>query len=383
MIFSINSPPQVLFGSGSSEQTGQKLKELGCRKVFCVHGKNVQKSGIADRVISAITNEGIEVVRFAEVVADPPDEVIEKGAAIAKKEEVDGIVGIGGGSALDTAKAINVLLGNPSPITRYHDKSIEILPGKVLVLLPTTAGTGSEVNNVSVVTDTKKNVKSGVKGKACVADLAIVDPQFTLGLPARATAITGMDTLAHGIESMTTILANPMADMLDEKVIELVTRFLPVAVENGNDLKARTNLSFAAMLAGMAFDNTVLHLGHAIAHSMGAVYHIPHGIACSIALPEVIEYIVDVHPEKIKTIGSIMGLNLEGLSIQETGKAVAGKVRDFAKSMGMPTMKELNLDKNLLEKVAEMAPHDDCAAFMPKEAPQETILELLYKAYER
>ena len=250
-------------------------------------------------------------------------------------------------------------------------------------MLPTTAGTGSEVNNVSVVTDTKKNVKSGVKGKACVADLAIVDPQFTLGLPARATAITGMDTLAHGIESMTTILANPMADMLDEKVIELVTRFLPVAVENGNDLKARTNLSFAAMLAGMAFDNTVLHLGHAIAHSMGAVYHIPHGIACSIALPEVIEYIVDVHPEKIKTIGSIMGLNLEGLSIQETGKAVAGKVRDFAKSMGMPTMKELNLDKNLLEKVAEMAPHDDCAAFMPKEAPQETILELLYKAYER
>lgn len=383
MIFSINSPPQVLFGSGSSEQTGQKLKELGCRKVLCVHGKNVQKSGIADRVISAITNEGIEVVRFAEVVADPPDEVIEKGAAIAKKEEVDGIVGIGGGSALDTAKAINVLLGNPSPITRYHDKSIEILPGKVLVLLPTTAGTGSEVNNVSVVTDTKKNVKSGVKGKACVADLAIVDPQFTLGLPARATAITGMDTLAHGIESMTTILANPMADMLDEKVIELVTRFLPVAVENGNDLKARTNLSFAAMLAGMAFDNTVLHLGHAIAHSMGAIYHIPHGIACSIALPEVIEYIVDVHPEKIKTIGSIMGLNLEGLSIQETGKAVAGKVRDFAKSMGMPTMKELNLDKNLLEKVAEMAPHDDCAAFMPKEAPQETILELLYKAYER
>ena len=383
MIFSINSPPEVLFGSGSSEQTGKKLKELGCTKVLCVHGQNVQKSGIADRVINNIKSEGIEVVRFAEVVADPPDEVIEKGAAIAKEEGIDGIVGIGGGSALDTAKAINVHMGNPSPITRYHDKSIEILPGKVLVLLPTTAGTGSEVNNVSVVTDTKKNVKSGVKGKACVANLAIVDPQFTLGLPAKITAITGMDTLAHGIESMTTILANPMADMLDEKVIQLVTRYLPVAVENGDDLEARTNLSFAAMLAGMAFDNTVLHLGHAIAHSMGAVYHIPHGVACAIALPEVIEYIVDVHPEKIKTVGTIMGLNLEGLSIQETGKAVADKVRDFARSIGMPTMKELDLDKNLLEKVAEMAPHDDCAAFIPKETSSETILQLLHKAYER
>ena len=156
-----------------------------------------------------------------------------------------------------------------------------------------------------------------------------------------------------------------------------------MAVENGDDLEARTNLSFAAMLAGMAFDNTVLHLGHAIAHSMGAVYHIPHGVACAIALPEVIEYIVDVHPEKIKTVGTIMGLNLEGLSIQETGKAVADKVRDFARSIGMPTMKELDLDKNLLEKVAEMAPHDDCAAFIPKETSSETILQLLHKAYER
>ncbi len=383
MVFSINSPPQVLFGSGSSEQTGEKLKELGCNKVLCVHGKFIQKSGIADRVINTITNEGIEVVRFGEVTADPPDEVIEKGAVIAREEAVDGVVGIGGGSALDTAKGINVLLGNPSPITRYHDKSIEILPGKVLVLLPTTAGTGSEVNNVSVITDTKNNKKSGVKGTACVANLAIVDPQFTTGLPARITAITGMDTFAHGVESMTSILANPMADMLDEKVIALVTRYLPVAIKNGSDINARSNLSFASMIAGMAFDNTVLHLGHAIAHTMGAVYHIPHGVACSIALPEVIEYIVDVHPEKIKIIGTIMGLNLEGLSIQETGKAVAGKVRGFSKSMGMPSMKELNIEKKLLEKVATMAPHDDCAEFIPKETTPETILELLYKAYDR
>jgi alcohol dehydrogenase len=383
MIFGINSPPQVLFGSGSSEQTGDKLRELGCKKVLCVHGKYIKKSGIADRVINTITNEGIEVVRFGEVTGDPPDEIIEKGAALAKKEEVDGVVGIGGGSALDTAKGINVLLGNPSPITRYHDKSIEISPGEVLVLLPTTAGTGSEVNNVAVITDTKNNKKSGVKGSACVAKLAIVDPQFTAGLPAKTTAITGMDTFAHGVESMTSILANPMADMLDEKVITLVTRYLPAAIKNGSDMTARSNLSFASMIAGMAFDNTVLHLGHAIAHTIGAVYHIPHGVACSIALPEVIEYIVDVLPEKIKIVGTIMGLNLKGMSIQETGKAVAGGVREFSKSMGMPTMKELNLEKNLLEKVAAMAPHDDCAEFIPKETTPETILELLYKAYDR
>jgi alcohol dehydrogenase class IV len=192
-----------------------------------------------------------------------------------------------------------------------------------------------------------------------------------------------MDTLAHGVESMTTILAQPMAELLCEKVISLVVQNLPVAIKDGKNLEARTNLSFAAMIAGMSFDNTVLHLGHAIAHTMGAVYHIPHGIACSIALPEAIEYISDVLPEKIKIIGRAMGLDMEGKSGVEAGKEVADFVRQFSKDMGLPTMKELDLDKDLLKKVAELAMKDDCTMFIPKETNSEIILELLYRAYER
>lgn len=383
MVFSLNSTPEILFGSGASEQTGAKVKELGCKKVLVVHGKHIKKSGIADKVIDTLVKEGIEIVRFEEVEPDPPDTIIEKGAAVAKEANVDGIIGIGGGSAQDTAKAINVLLGNAPPITRFLDKSLKMNPGKMLVLLPTTAGTGSEANNVAVITDTKNGVKGGVKGPACVPNLAIVDPDFTLDLPPRITAITGMDTLAHGVESMTTILAQPMAELLCEKVISLVVQNLPVAIKDGKNLEARTNLSFAAMIAGMSFDNTVLHLGHAIAHTMGAVYHIPHGIACSIALPEAIEYISDVLPEKIKIIGRAMGLDMEGKSGVEAGKEVADFVRQFSKDMGLPTMKELDLDKDLLKKVAELAMKDDCAMFIPKETNSEIILELLYRAYER
>lgn len=382
MVFNISSPPPVLFGAGASEQTGVKVKELGCKKVLCVHGKVIKQTGIADKIIANLTGAGIEVVPFAEVEPDPPEEIITRGAALAQEEQIDGIVGIGGGSALDTAKGINVLLGNPPPITRYYDKSIELKPGKVLVLLPTTAGTGSEANAVSVVTDTKNNKKGGVIGASCVASLAIVDPQFTAGLSPRMTAITGMDTFAHGVESMTSALNNPYADILDEKVITLVTRYLPAAVKNGADMTARSNLSLASLIAGMAFNDTILHLGHAIAHTMGAIFHIPHGVACAVALPEVIEYMVDLFPEKVKFVGAALGLDLAGKSIAETGRVVAGGIREFARILGLPGMKELNIERRSLQKVAAAALDDDCAHFLPRETTPEEILKMLEHAYD-
>ena len=156
-----------------------------------------------------------------------PAAMIEEGAVLAKAEGVDAIVGIGGGSALDAAKGINVLLGNPSPIIQYFDKSIPLKPGKVLVLIPTTAGTGSEANAISVVSDTEANIKSGVIGAPCVASLAIVDPGFTLGLPAEITAITGMDAFAHGVEALTSIAANPVSAILAERVSSWFMKTFP------------------------------------------------------------------------------------------------------------------------------------------------------------
>ena len=292
---------------------------------------------------------------------------------------MDGIIGIGGGSAQDTAKAINVLLGNPSPITRYLDKSIKMNPGKKLILLPTTAGTGSEANSVSVITDTKRGVKGGVIGPPCLPDLAIIDPDFTLGLSPKSTAITGMDTFAHGVESMTTILANPMGDMLAEKVISLLYKYLPIAVKDGSNLEARTNLSFAATIAGMAFENTVCiwviqlltpwcHLPHL------AWYRLCHSYSY------VSEYISDVMPDKIKVMARAMELDVEGKSPEEAGKIVADAVRALSKEISIPTMERTRHRKDVLEKVAEQATKDDTYPFIPKETPKETILELLHRA---
>lgn len=383
MIHEIQGTPPILFGAGSSEKTGEKVKELGCKKVLCVFGKNVKKTGFADRIMDLIKEEGIDIVTYNEVVPDPPDDMIEKGAAFAKSEKVDGIIGIGGGSAMDTTKAINTLLGNPSPITRYLDKSIPLKPGIKMILIPTTAGTGSEVNAISVITDTANEKKGGVIGAPCVASVAIVDPKFTFGLPSEITAITGMDALAHGVEALTSAAANPVSDILAERTIELVYNNLPRAIEDPDDETARTNLSLAAMIAGIAFNSAPPQLGHAIAHTLGAFYHISHGTLCSVGTPEAVEFVADVMPDKIKTIGKAMDVDVESSSPAELGKVVADRIRKFARNIGLQPFSELSVNKDQFDRVAERVLEDDCAYFVPKKIDANQVREILDKAYER
>ena len=382
MVYNIHPTPPILFGYGASEQVGVKLKEMGCKKVLLVNGSVIKRTGIADKILGLINKEGIEVVPYDKVVPDPPAEVVEEGAAFAKAQGIDGIVAIGGGSALDAAKAINVLLGNPSPITQYFDKSIPLKPGKTMVLIPTTAGTGSEVNAISVVSDTEKDIKSGVIGIPCVASLAIVDPIFTVGLPSGLTAATGIDAFSHGIEALTSIAANPVSDILAERVIKLVYENLPKAIKEPDNKEYRSNLSLAAMIAGIAFNDAPPQLGHAIAHTLGAVFHKNHGELCSVAQPIVVEYIADKSPAKIKIIASAMGVDVEGLDPVKAGEKVADAIREFTKSVGLPVMKDIGIDKNEIEKIAPQVLKDDCAHFIPKEIDVDTVVKLLHKTYE-
>ena len=382
MIYNIHPTPPILFGYGASEQVGAKLKEMGCKKVLVVHGSVIKRTGIADKILGLIQKEGIETVPYDKVVPDPPAEVVEEGAAFAKAQGIDGIVAIGGGSALDAAKAINVLLGNPSPVTQYFDKSIPLKPGKTLVLIPTTAGTGSEVNAISVVSDTEKDIKSGVIGAPCVASLAIVDPIYTVGLPAHLTAVTGIDAFSHGIEALTSVAANPVSGILAERTIRLVYENLPKAIKDPDNKEIRSKLSLAAMIAGIAFNDAPPQLGHAIAHTLGAIFHKNHGELCSVAQPIVVEYVADQAPDKIKIIASAIGVDIEGLAPVEAGEKVADAIREFTKSIGLPVMKDLDIDISEIEKVAPKVLNDDCAHFIPKEIDADTVLKLLKKTYE-
>lgn len=383
MAYRISLTPLVFFGAGSSSQAGEKVKELGCEKVICITDKGVKESGIADKIVKYLREAGIKVILYDRTLPDPPDYIIEECAKIAKDEQVDGVVGVGGGSSLDTAKGVNVLLGNPLPITSYLDRSKKRLPGKTLVLIPTTAGTGSEVTSVSVITNTKINKKGGVSGTGCISTLSLVDPELTVGLPASVTAATGMDAFSHVAESLTSKLANPFADILAERAIMIIKRYLPLAVREGSNMTARTNMSLAAMLGGMTLKDAPTHIGHSIAHVLGSKLHISHGVGCAIALPEVIEYVADAVPEKVKLIGKAMGLDVDSLSAREMGREVPEAIRRLNKDVGIPTLRELKVEKASLEAIAAEVLDDDCAPFVPKETTAEKILELLHNAYKQ
>ena len=385
MAFNINHMTPVLFGEGTSLQTGERLKTLGCKKVLAVYDKGVKQAGITDKIIESIKEQGIEVAVFDGVKADPPDTMIDEGAEVGRKAGVDGVVGIGGGSTMDTAKTINLLLNNPGKVKDYMGTGKELKPGKNLILLPTTAGTGSEVTMFAVITDTAdENKKKGMAGPLVRANLAIVDPTLTVGMPPLITADTGMDAYAHAVEAIMGNNRNPMSDLLGEQAISLVMKYLPKAVKNGKDMEARTEMSYAAMLAGYSFNDSLTHMGHSLGHTLGSIFHIPHGNACGVAMPEIIEYLAEDVPGPIRLIGKAMGLKIKATaSPKEAAAQVAEALAAFNKEIGQKTLKELGVKESDLKKVAQAAFDQGMWRLSPRETSAEDMLGILQKAYDR
>jgi alcohol dehydrogenase len=385
MDVNINLLPPVLFGTDTSLKTGERLKGLGCTKVLVVYDQGVKKAGIPDKIIENVKGAGIEIAVYEGVQADPPFNTLEECAEIGRKEKVDGVLAIGGGSTMDTAKAANILLTNPSPIKQYTIMGGPVMkPGKVLVLIPTTSGTGSEVTSVAVLTDPEEKKKKGIGGNFVRATLAIVDPLLAVGMPPSITADTGMEALSHAIEALTANRANPMSDILAEKAITLVMAYLSRAVKDGSDIEARTKMSFAAMIAGWAFINSNTQLGHAMGHALGAMYHIPHGNACGVALPEIVEFISEAVPEAIRRVGMAMGLKTdESVSAEAAGIMVRDELINFNRKIGQKTLKQLNIGESALPEIAKAAAGEFLVASSPKKTGEEDFFKILQKAYAR
>ncbi len=384
MIFSIDPNPEFLFGEGAALRTGKKLQEMGCKKVIIVTDEGIKNIGILDKIATNVRNAGVEVVEFDGVLPDPPDYTIEECAEIARKEEVDGVVGLGGGSSMDTAKCVNVLLTNPSPISQYYGPS-GVQKETPLVLIPTTAGTGSEFSIVSVVTNSESGSKGGCLGPAFLPDLAIVDPELTLGLPPAATACTGMDAFSHAAEAITSGQANKVADIEAKEAISLITQNLPRAVENGDDIEARSAMSLAASLAGVSgIKDSMVHFGHSLAHTMGSMYHdVPHGVFCALVIPEVIRDNARMVPGKVKLIGEAMGLDMsDDMSPEEIGDIVGDAIKDLNNTIGIPGIEETGVKKSEIEKIAKIAYQDETSIFSPEKLSLEHAAEILERVWE-
>ncbi len=356
--------PQI-FGVGASELIGEKAKELKMTKAIVVYDKGIKAAGVVDPLLAKLKEAGIEYCEFDGVQADPPDFVCDEAGALANNEKVNGIIAIGGGSSMDTAKAVRYLLHNPPPINQWFGIMIPGMPGTEkftmpttpIIAIPTTAGTGSEATLGAVISDTKVNQKFGLFGPACYVSLALNDPKLYCGMPPAGTAACAFDAYTHSFDCI--CRNDPMAKekyatMYAVESIKNIHKWLPVALEDGNNIEAREGLAFASSLGGYAINTVMCHLTHAVGHTVGSVYHKPHGLCCALCLPQLAKLYAKHMPDRLKIAAEAIGIDITSIkSDEELGEKTAQALKDFMKASGLPTLKGMGIS---LEDSLAMAP---------------------------
>ena len=380
-----SSPNPVLFGEGTAGQTGERLRMLGCKKTLVITDKGVKEAGVTDRIIGIIEGAGIETVCYDGVVADVPDYSVDAAAEFALGQNVDSIVAVGGGSSLDTGKAVRVLLSNPPPFSRYYMR-----PGrppvadmgtlKPLIVLPTTSGTGSEVSPGGVVVDTVNNAKEHFD---CPVTLGIVDPELTLAMPNVVTVMTAFDALGHSIEAVTSGSPNMISELLGLKAISLIARNLPVVIEDNSNLEARGAMHLAATMATMSILGPFCNIPHDMGLVLGMEFGMPHGVAVSVALPECLEFIAPAIPETLAKVAAALGVDVpDGAAPEELGKLVNANVRGLMRSTGLPSLKNyVKSREDFLAAIPKILASQDFH-FSPRPVSEVDIQEILTKAFD-
>lgn len=349
-MFVINHSPAT-FGIGSVSMLGKLLKERKVKRVMFVCDPVMKELGHADKIIDQLKKRGMSVAEFSDIKGEPTLEMMDMAGNAAREFGADGVVGFGGGSSMDIAKAVGLLIKAPGSTIRDFEGVKALMPHDdscPVILIPTTAGTSSEVTFGWAATDTEKNVKTG--GLKNTGNYAIVDPTYTLGLPPKITAQTGLDLLAHVTESITNPPENLCADMISKEVISIVFQYLPLAVENGQDIEVRSKMSYACLLAGYAFSNKGTHLGHTVADALSSAYHYPHGVGCCAGTPVTIRFANKVCPEKLAVIAEAIGL--EDKSFESVLKAY----KELIKRIGLGSLKDICPDRKVLDDLAETLP---------------------------
>ena len=372
------------FGAGSRKVIAEEVAKRGYKKALVVTDKDLVKFGVAAQVTDVLKAAGIPFEMFDEVKPNPTVKNVKNGIAAFKAAGADFIVAIGGGSSMDTSKAVGIIINNPefADVTSLEGVANTKKKSVPVIALPTTAGTAAEVTINYVITD-EENVKKMV----CVdpndiPTLAIIDPELMLSMPRGLTAATGMDALTHAIEGLITLGAWEMSDMFEIKAIEMIAKWLPKAVENPSDIEARDGMATAQYIAGMAFSNVGLGLVHGMAHPLGAYYDIPHGVANALLLPFVMEYNKEAAKAKYRTIAEAMGVDTSAMDDDQAAQAAVDAVKALAVKVRIPQhLSELGVPESGLPTLAQAAFNDVCTPGTPRKAVVEEILEVYKKAF--
>lgn len=373
-------PSINLMGAGCLNDLGATVKDLGFKKAFVVTDNFLMGNGVASKVLKVLEGAGIAYEVYSEVVPNPTCKNVHDGLERIKGTDCDFLVSIGGGSPQDTAKAIGILATNGGHIKEYEGVNLSKNKSLPIVAVNTTAGTSSEVTIDYVVTDEERHVKMVMVDKNSLATVTVNDPELMVEKPAALTAATGMDALTHAIETIVTPGAYPVSDATALAAVKIIFDYLPRAVENGHDIEAREQMVYAVFLGGIAFSNAGLGNVHAMAHQLGGIYNLPHGVCNAMLLPYVEEENAKYVPEKFVSIANILGYDVEGKSAKECAAFVVNEMKELAKKVGIPaTLGELGVNDVDFDLLAENAMKDICATGNPVEFTKEQIIELYKK----
>ncbi|QAU34222.1 iron-containing alcohol dehydrogenase [Janthinobacterium sp. 17J80-10] len=350
--FEFQSPRSSLVGPGSSARVGELAAGLGCRSVLLVTDKGVEQAGLLGPALQGLDASGIAVTIYTDVQADPPEAVIAAATAAARRADADGIIGLGGGSSMDVAKLVALLAVGKESLASVYGVGQAKGPRLPLILLPTTAGTGSEVTPISIVT-TGEGEKKGVVTPVIVPDWAVLDADLTLGLPPLVTAATGVDAIVHAIEAYTSKrLKNPVSDCLAREALRLLCGNIHEACRNGSNREARHNMLLGAMLAGMAFANAPVAGVHALAYPVGARFHVPHGLSNSLVLPAVLQFNARQAQGLYAELADIVVPGAFG-SAREKCQALVDKLAQLPAELGLQTrLSQVGIQQSDLQQLA-------------------------------
>ncbi len=381
----LNVPPQVIIGPGASDLVGEEAKRLKARKVLLVTEPGVAKMGMAEPVLRSLSKAGVAAATYDRVQPDPTDINVSEGLEMLRREGCNLVVGLGGGSPMDAAKAIAVMSANPGAIADYMGYQKVPNAGAPVIAIPTTAGTGSEVTKVVVIGDTTRGIKMMCLDLNFLPAVALVDYQLTMSMPKGLTANVGLDSLVHAVEAYISRKAHPLTDVLSLSAIQQITGHIRAAwAEPGNET-AREAMMLGATMGGMAFSNSSVALVHGMSRPLGAVFHLHHGLSNAVLIPAVMSYNAPSCGERFAGIARAMGLEVAGLSAPEAAQRAVAALVKLTKDLQVPRLRDCNISREALEQALPKMAADALASGSPANNPRvptaEEIVELYRQAY--
>ena len=373
--------PEFVFGPGAAELAVRYATNFEASRVLLVTDPGVRSAGWADKVGDDLREAGIEVVIFDSVSPNPRDHEVMIGAEAYRDSRCDAIVAVGGGSPMDCAKGIGAVVTNNAHILTFEGVDKVPVPCPPLICLPTTSGTGAEVSQFAIITDTGRGVKIAIVSKTMIPDVALLDPLLTTTMDPALTAATGLDALTHAVEAYVSNANSPITDLFALSAMRRIAASLGNAIDHPQDMCARSEMLLASLEAGLAFSNAILGAVHAMAHALGGLLDLPHGECNALLLPHVVRYNYDAAPQRFRAVGEALGADLRGLSGEAEREAVVASIEAIKRRAGVTmNLADLGVTPGDLARLAQNAAADPCLLTNPKSASPEELRRIYEQA---